>query len=133
MDKAGRRCLHYEEIRSQRKGRRFITIDPELLKEHKDIKVRNDLIDCYVDIISPDVPALFTENFDYDHIRRDFVHGILMDSLYGKSIHCHIVENEYAARVRSFQTYDAVSRDIISRWTYPLCPDSNLLAGQTFS
>lgn len=132
LDQTGQRCLHYEEMRGE-DGEHKITIEQEVLKEHKDVQIRNDLIDCYVDIVSPDVPALFTENFDYQHIRRDFVHGILTDSeLYGKTIHAHIMDDQYAARVRSLRTYDAVSRDIANRWVYPLCPDSNLLSGQTY-
>jgi len=132
LDQTGQRCLHYEEMRGE-DGEHTITLEQEVLKEHKDVQIRNDLIDCYVDIVSPDVPALFTENFDYQHIRRDFVHGILTDSeLYGKNIHVHIMDNQYAARVRSLQTYDAISRDIANRWVYPLCPDSNLLSGQTY-
>lgn len=105
-----------------------------LTKEHSELTVRTDLIDCFVDICSPDVPALFTENFDYQHIRRNFLHGILTDyDLYSKTIHLHIISRDYAARVRSLQTYDAVSRDIISRWAYPFCPDSNLGIDQTYA
>lgn len=104
-----------------------------LTKEHSELTVRTDLIDCFVDICSPDVPALFSENFDYQHIRRNFLHGILTDyDLYSKTIHLHIISRDYAARVRSLQTYDAVSRDIISRWAYPFCPDSNLGTDQTY-
>lgn len=92
------------------------------------------MIDCRVDICSPDVPALFTENFDYQHIRRDFLHGILTDyDLYGKTVHAHIISGNYAARVQSLQTYDAVSCDIVDRWTYPLCPDGNLSEIQAYT
>lgn len=113
--------------------KKHISIPPELFKRHSRLDIRADLIDCYVDICSPDVPALFTENFDYQQIRRHFVHGILEDyELYGKTIHCHIATNHYAARVRSLRTYDSVSRDIISRWTYPLCPDTNNYEGQNY-
>ncbi|KAJ2365248.1 translation initiation factor eIF-2B epsilon subunit, GEF, partial [Coemansia sp. RSA 2607] len=31
----------------------------------------------------------------------------------------------YVAGVIDTSSYDAISRDMISRWTYPLCPDSN--------
>ncbi|KAI5793904.1 nucleotide-diphospho-sugar transferase [Peziza echinospora] len=126
------RCVYYEEI-DRKSKKQYISIPPELFKRHKSLEVRNDLIDCYVDICSPDVPALFTENFDYQQIRRHFVHGILQDwELYGKTIHCHIATKHYAARVRSLRTYDAVTKDIISRWTYPLCPDSNTFDGQNY-
>ena len=78
------------------------------------------------------VPALFTENFDYQDIRTDFVHGILTSDLLGKSIYVHIIAEEYAARVRSTQLYDSIAKDIIARWTFPMVPDSNFHASQTY-
>lgn len=132
IETGSNRCVHYDEVRPD--GENMIILPPDLTKEHSELQIRTDLIDCFVDICSPDVPALFQENFDYQHIRRHFLHGILTDyDLYSKTIHTHIIPDQYAARVRSFQTYDAVSRDIMSRWTYPLCPDSNLGTDQTYS
>ena len=126
------RCVHYEEMLPNSK-KKHISIPPELFKKHPVLEVRADLIDCYLDICSPDVPALFTENFDYQQIRRHFVHGILQDyELYGKTIHCYVADHHYAARVRSLSTYDAVTKDIISRWSYPLCPDTNMCEGQDY-
>ncbi|KAL7267853.1 translation initiation factor eIF-2B epsilon subunit, GEF [Rhizina undulata] len=130
IDNESKRCVHYSELRSSEETK--ILLPPELTKEHSELQIRNDLIDCSVDICSPDVPALFAENFDYQTIRRDFLRGILEGhDLYGKTIHAHIITGHYAARVRSLQTYDAVSRDVMSRWTFPLCPDSNL-GGQSY-
>ncbi|KAI5793221.1 nucleotide-diphospho-sugar transferase [Geopyxis carbonaria] len=132
IDEATQRCIHYEEMRSH--DETAINVPIELFKTNPQLRIRTDLIDCHIDICSPDVPALFTENFDYQHIRRHFLHGILTDhELYGKTIHTHVVKDFYAARVRSLQTYDAVSRDIMARWTYPLVPDSNLGDGQNYT
>ena len=132
IDDTTQRCIHYEEMRSSDSGTTLLPSD--LRKHHPRLRIRADLIDCQVDICSPDVPALFTENFDYQHIRRHFVHGILTDyELYGKTIHTHIVSDGYAARVRSLQTYDAVSRDIVGRWAYPLVPDNNLGPDQNYT
>ena len=39
---------------------------------------------------------------------------------------------EYAARIHNLRSYDAISRDIISRWVYPLCPDTNLFPGAEY-
>lgn len=39
------------------------------------------LQDCYIDICSPEVLSLFTDNFDYQHLRRDFVKGLLVDDV----------------------------------------------------
>ncbi|KAK9467784.1 nucleotide-diphospho-sugar transferase [Lipomyces arxii] len=131
LDEETNQCVHYEEIKTRRHMKQ-VTLDPEIFKSHTDLAIRNDFIDCHIDICSPDVPALFTENFDYNHIRKDFVRGILTSDLLGKTIFAHVVTDHYAARVRSLQTYDAVSKDVISRWTYPITPDSNMLADQTF-
>ncbi|KAA8915592.1 hypothetical protein TRICI_002237 [Trichomonascus ciferrii] len=129
LDQENGRCLRYETA----KETGAIALDAEVLEEHDNIAFRNDLIDCQIDICTPDVPALFQENFDYDHIRQDFVKGILTSDLLGKTIYTHLISKKYGARVQSAQTYDAVSRDIISRYTYPIVPDSNLVDDQTFN
>ncbi|KAI9816581.1 MAG: hypothetical protein M1827_001713 [Pycnora praestabilis] len=132
IDPTKDRCLHYEEMHP-RQSNRHISIDPDILSSHSEIDVRGDLIDCYIDICTPDVLALWTDSFDYLAPRKQFLYGVLKDyELNGKTIHTHIVDNHYATRVRNLQAYDAVSKDIISRWAYPLCPDSNLLQGQSY-
>jgi translation initiation factor eIF-2B subunit epsilon len=126
------RVLHYEEMRPKQESR-YINLDPDLLSEQEEIDVRSDLIDCYIDICTPDVLALWTDSFDYESPRKHFLFGVLKDyELNGKTIHTHIVKDHYAARVQNLQTYDAISKDVISRWAYPLCPESNLLQGQKY-
>ncbi|KAJ2811740.1 translation initiation factor eIF-2B epsilon subunit, GEF, partial [Coemansia furcata] len=39
----------------------------------------------------------------------------------------------YAAGVADTAAYDAISRDLIGRWAYPLCPDSNPTDGPPYS
>ena len=131
IDPATNRCVHYDEIAPY--GRGGALVPRELFKDHSELQVRNDLIDCYLDICSPDVPALFTENFDYQHIRRHFLHGILTDyDLYGKTIHTHIVKGYYLARVRNLKAYDGVSRDLMEQLAYPVVPDTNFLGDQNY-
>ncbi|MCJ1403384.1 hypothetical protein MMC11_006607 [Xylographa trunciseda] len=133
VDPKKERCLHYEEMTRKPAGGRYVNIDPELLSTHGEIEIREDLIDCYVDICTPDVLGLWSDNFDYQSVRKSFLFGVLKDyELNGKTIHTYIVREQYAARVRSLRAYDAVSKDIINRWTYPLCPDSNLVRDQTY-
>ncbi|KAI9877421.1 MAG: hypothetical protein M1830_003976 [Pleopsidium flavum] len=131
IDPTKERCLHYEQIRSDKGG--YVNLDPELLATHQEIEIREDLIDCYIDICTPDVLGLWSDNFDYQTMRKSFLFGVLKDyELNGKTIHTHIVKDLYAARVRNLRAYDAVSRDVVSRWTYPFVPDSNLSKGQMF-
>lgn len=134
LDPSKDRCVHYEQMRPQQeRDNRFVKLDPETLKEHEDIEFRQDLIDCGIDICTPDVLALWSDNFDYEYPRRGFLHSVLKDyELNGKTIHTHIVADHYAARVRDIRAYDAVSKDVLGRWAYPLCPDTNLVRDQTY-
>ncbi|KAI4097137.1 MAG: hypothetical protein LQ344_000547 [Seirophora lacunosa] len=133
MNPTVNRCLHYEEVNSSNDTGRYVSLDPELLSEHPEIEVREDLIDCYVDICTPDVLGLWSDNFDYQSVRTSFLFGVLKDfELNGKTIHTHIVADRYAARVSSLRAYRAVSREIAARWAYPLCPDSNIVPGQHY-
>ncbi|KAJ2302985.1 translation initiation factor eIF-2B epsilon subunit, GEF [Coemansia sp. RSA 2706] len=127
---------------------RATVIPPDVITAHAEIEVRADLADTGVAVCSPDVLALFTENFDYHLMRRDFIHGILESDILGKTIYAHILAGAsslpadgagpaggeglafvshggYAAGVTDTAAYDAISRDLIGRWTYPLCPDNS--------
>lgn len=131
IDEPTGQCLRYESAPNVDHLDSF-DIDYEVLSQHNTISLRNDLIDCHIDICGPDIPALFTENFDYNDIRTDFVKGIVTSELLGKTIYTHIIDKQYSARVESYQTYDAVSKDIISRYSYPITPEYNLLDGQSY-
>ncbi|KAH9519871.1 Translation initiation factor eIF-2B subunit epsilon [Bulinus truncatus] len=114
-----KRLLHFEKCLDKRKFK----IPTDILLEHDDIIYHNDLMDCQISICSPVVPTLFTDNFDYQ-TRENFVKGILInEEIMGHKIHISIIQDKYAARVSNLQTYDAISKDIIARWTYPLVPD----------
>lgn len=132
IDPTKDRCLHFEQM-PNRDQTHFLSIDPELLSDHEELEIRQDLIDCGIDICTPDVLALWSDNFDFQAPRKGFLHSVLKDyELNGKTFHTHIVADHYAARVRNLHAYDSVSKDIVSRWAYPLCPDSNLVQGQSY-
>ncbi|KAG9873229.1 nucleotide-diphospho-sugar transferase, partial [Aureobasidium melanogenum] len=132
LDPTKNRCLHYEQMRPNQPSH-LVTLDPDILKEHDELEIREDLIDCGIDICTPDVLALWSDNFDYEAPRKGFLHSVLKDyELNGKTIHTHIVDEHYAARVKNLRAYDAVTKDILSRWAYPICPDSNLVRDQTY-
>ncbi|KIY50957.1 nucleotide-diphospho-sugar transferase, partial [Fistulina hepatica ATCC 64428] len=124
-------CLYYEHVPGW-PHKRFARIPREILAEHPEVEVRNDLIDCGIDVCSAEVPSLFQDNFDYSDIRRDFVHGVLTSDLLMKNIHCYVAKEGYAARVTDTRSYDAVSKDILSRWTFPLVPDDNHPSGHVY-
>jgi hypothetical protein len=54
------------------------------------------------------VPSLFQDNFDYQDIRKDFVHGILTSDLLMKNIYCYVAKEGYAARVKDTKSYDSI-------------------------
>jgi translation initiation factor eIF-2B subunit epsilon len=112
--------LHCEKPRKQSR----MNVPLSLLEEHGEIEVRYDVLDCHISICSPNVPQLFSDNFDYQ-TRHHFIRGILVnEDILGNHIYTHIISDQYAARVCNFHTYDAISRDVIHRWVYPLVPDN---------
>ena len=109
LDPTKNRCLHYEESLP---GTQFTAqIDPEILKT-PEIEVRQDLVDCRIDICTPDVLSLWSDNFDNQSPRKDFLFGVLKDwELNGKTIHTFIVKDHYASRVADFWSYNTISQD----------------------
>ncbi|TFK83474.1 nucleotide-diphospho-sugar transferase [Polyporus arcularius HHB13444] len=124
-------CLHYEPVLGYPPASR-VTIPREILAEHPEVEIRNDFMDCSIDVCSVEVPSLFQDNFDYGDIRRDFVYGVLTSDLLMKNIYCYVAKDGYAARVADTRSYDAVSKDILSRWTFPLVPDNNHPGGHSY-
>ncbi|KAF9456787.1 nucleotide-diphospho-sugar transferase [Collybia nuda] len=131
LDAETSECLHYEPIMGYPQTK-VAHIPREVFAEHPEIEVRNDLIDCSIDVCSVEVPSLFQDNFDYLDIRKDFVHGVLTSDLLMKNIHCYVAKEGYAARVKDTKSYDSVSKDILSRWTFPLVPDDNHPGGHIY-
>ncbi|KAB5518745.1 translation initiation factor eif-2b epsilon subunit-like protein [Coniochaeta sp. 2T2.1] len=133
VDPTTNRCLHYEETHPLQSDH-YLTLDPALLDENAALEVRSDLIDCGIDICTPDALALWSESFDYELPRKNFLHGVLKDhELNNKFIYTEILDNGYAARASNLQMYDAISKDILGRWTFPLVPDSNLVMDHTYT
>eukprot|EP00041_Stephanoeca_diplocostata_P024277 m.609939 g.609939 ORF g.609939 m.609939 type:complete len:763 (+) comp22493_c0_seq2:199-2487(+) len=92
------------------------------------VDMRYDLMDCHISLCSPEVLMRFTDEFDYQTM-ADFIEGIHEDEVRLNTIHAYIVnENEYVARVGNLHQYNAVSKDVLGRWCYPLVPE--LIHGQ---
>ncbi|KAJ7470669.1 nucleotide-diphospho-sugar transferase [Mycena latifolia] len=131
LDAETSECLHYEPV-SAYPQTTMTRIPREVLEAHPEIDIRNDLIDCSIDVCSVEVPSLFQDNFDYEDIRRDFLHGVLTSDLLMKNIYCYVAKDGYAARVKDTKSYDSISKDILSRWTFPLVPDDNHPGGHVY-
>ncbi|KAL4230781.1 Translation initiation factor eIF-2B subunit epsilon [Mactra antiquata] len=122
VDNQTNNVIHYQRLSAGNSKRLEFPLD--VITEHKDVQIRYDLIDANISICSPLVPKLFTDNFDYE-TRDSFVKGILInEEIMGNTIQMHVVKDAYAARISNLQMYDAVSQDILNRWTFPFVPDS---------
>ena len=135
IDPAKDRCLHYEEAEHGRTTHARVDHDmvTEILSE-PEIDVRQDLIDCRIDICTEDVLSSWSDNFDHQTPRKDFLKDLLKNyDTNQKTVHTYIIEDHYAARCGNLPSYDKIGRDIISRRTFPLCPDSNLFSGQSYT
>ncbi|KAI8086594.1 nucleotide-diphospho-sugar transferase [Halteromyces radiatus] len=131
LDPQSSKCLFYEPVAALPKKSR-IEISPEVLENHHQIEFRNDLVDPRVDICSVEVPALFTENFDWQRLRRDFVHGILTSDILGKTIYTHLVSEAYIAHIQNERIYNTVSMHVLNRWVFPIVPETNLKSGDDY-
>ncbi|EFY99621.1 eIF4-gamma/eIF5/eIF2-epsilon [Metarhizium robertsii ARSEF 23] len=133
VDAKNQRCLQYDEM-TPLQSDHYLALDPAIPDElSTEFEVRSDLIDAHIDICTPEVLALWSESFDYELPRRNFLHGVLKDwELNGKMIYAEILEDGYAARASNLQMYDAISRDILGRWTFPFIPENNLVPKQTY-
>ncbi|KAJ4406634.1 translation initiation factor eIF-2B epsilon subunit, GEF [Gnomoniopsis sp. IMI 355080] len=125
------RCLHYEEMNPLQSDH-YAMLDPSIF-EHEAVEIRTDFIDPGIDICTPDALALWSESFDYELPRKNFLHGVLKDwELNGKFIYTEVVSEGYAARANNLQMYDSVTRDILDRHTFPLVPDSDMIQGHSY-
>ncbi|KAL0075184.1 nucleotide-diphospho-sugar transferase [Phycomyces blakesleeanus] len=131
LDPKTERCLFYEPVTAlPRKGR--FEMSPEIFENRTQVEFRNDLVDPRLDICSVEVPALLSENFDWQRHRRDFLHGILTSDILGKTVYTHIVSEPYVARIENEQLYATVSKHILNRWAFPVVPETNLKQGDDY-
>nr|ADN33899.1 eIF4-gamma/eIF5/eIF2-epsilon domain-containing protein [Cucumis melo subsp. melo] len=79
IDHNTKQLVYYEDKVDYAKG--IIHLDKSLIMDNSSISLHNDMQDCYIDICSPEVLSLFTDNFDYQHLRRHFVKGLLLDDI----------------------------------------------------
>ncbi|XP_078447976.1 trimeric LpxA-like enzyme isoform X2 [Wolffia australiana] len=106
IDPQTNQLLFYEDKADYTKP--ILSLEKTLLSDNSSFLFHNNKQDCYIDICSPEVLSLFTDNFDYQHLRRHFVKGLLVDDIMGYKIFTHDVNGSYAARVDNFRSYDTV-------------------------
>jgi translation initiation factor eIF-2B subunit epsilon len=131
IDPLNDRCLHYEEILPR--SAYSAHIEAESLKA-PELDIRQDLIDCRIDICAPDVLTLYSDNFDHQSPRKDFLFGVLKDhELNGKTIHVHVAEGSYASRAADLHTYARLTTDLIEGKMPSLAPQNNIFVSNLYS
>jgi len=121
------RLLHCEKPKAKKK----LAVPVSIFEENSVVDVHYNVLDCHISICAPSVPQLFSDNFDYQ-TRHHFIRGILFnEDITGNRIYTRIISDQYAVRVSNLHTYDAISRDVIHRWVYPLVPDN--ITGENYS
>lgn len=123
IDSTTSQIVLYEDDPAKR-STRLATI---FLEDHAQIALRSDLMDCYIDICSPEVLLKFAEDFDYQDLRQDFFHNEVQNYELGNKFFVKIVTDEFAARVMDPRTYSGISHAILQRWVFPMVPDTNYL------
>ncbi len=63
------------------------------------------------------------------NIEHDFISGVLSEEELGNTMHVHEVESGFACQVRNLRSYDAISRAVLQRWSFPFLVDSGSLHG----
>ncbi|CAH2243540.1 translation initiation factor eIF-2B subunit epsilon [Pararge aegeria] len=98
-----------------------VSLPLEIVLQHSEVKLHHNLVDANIALCSPSVPPLFSDNFDFQ-TRSDFIHGILIneDILASTLYYTLIKENQYAAAITNWKTYQIVCSDILHNWAYPL-------------
>ena len=61
------------------------------------------------------------------NVEHDFISGVLSEEELGNTMHVHEVKSGFACQIRNLRSYDAISRAILQRWSFPLVVDSGLL------
>ena len=61
------------------------------------------------------------------NIEHDFISGVLSEEELGNTMHVHEIESGFAGQVRNWRSYDAISRAVLQRWSFPFLVDSGLL------
>ena len=145
---------------SDEPGEGLLKVPNQVLKDHAGgLSLHSDLLDCHIDICSPEVLLRFSDNFDYLELRKGFVASEVANLDLGQYIFAEILDSSpteiprlgaspsssssssssssapsskhssggvYAARAHDPRSYDAISRDLLHRWVYPIVPEANL-------
>ena len=125
----GSRILQYDGIGMKKKVALNSNVKFSSLKE---FEIRYDLIESGVFICSPELMHYFSENFDHQNLRDHLMRDILTSEIYTDKFAAYILpKHYYLTRLHVPRNYDAISVDIMNRWLYPICLNTNLFPPST--
>ena len=134
VDPDSHRLIHYQSMTA--KGLAMDIIGPDnahRFELHPKIQMRYDLDFTGICVCSPEALCLFTDEFDWQEMHKDFIPGVLYSEILSYQIFTHVAAEGYASRVSSLAQLAAVNMDVVRRWTYPLVPDINLFCDTKYS
>ncbi|RZF33909.1 hypothetical protein LSTR_LSTR012251 [Laodelphax striatellus] len=101
-----------------------VKIPMEIILSGNTIDICHGLLETKVYICSNNVPPLFSDNFDFQTM-DDFIRGLLMnEEIIASTLYGHVLQGaNYAATLESWADYQAITNDLLHRWTFPLVPD----------
>lgn len=73
-------------------ARRKVCIEASNFSERDELQIRFDLMDIGIYVCAPEVLMLFSDNFDYQNIRKDFVSGVLSEEELGNKLYVHEIK-----------------------------------------
>ncbi|KAF2862953.1 hypothetical protein K470DRAFT_255469 [Piedraia hortae CBS 480.64] len=123
------RILHYDIIIPCKTASLRL---PKSAVAEVDTERKSCLLDIGVDICSPEVPARYSDNFDWQDARQNFLREVLRDYDTNRLEIYHEEIKGFATRATTLRAYEAIAKDTLMRWATPFAPDANLL-DQTYS
>ena len=95
------------------------------------MSLRRDLVDTRVYIASQSALMHWSENYDYQHMRRDYIHNECQNAEFPFRFYAHVLGGgsaAYVAPICNTHAVHAVSMDVLARRVYPLVPDRDWTA-----
>lgn len=108
------------------KMRKSFNVSKKTFFSSRRVSFYNDLIESGIAICSPELLTLFEDNFDYQLLSQ-MVKGVVNgEEVIERKVYARVVGNKhYTSRVSNLDQYHQVTRDILTRYSYPFVPDNN--------
>lgn len=108
------------------KLKKYLNVSRQTFLSSRSISFHTDLEESGIAICSPELLTLFEDNFDYQLLSQ-MVKGVVNgEEVVERKIFARTVGNKhYTSRISSLDQYHQVTRDILTRYSYPFVPDNN--------